>query len=505
MYRIFGPPGTGKTTTLLNMVDDALEKGTQPQQIAFLAFTRKAATEAKERASKRFGLDPKTDLESFRTLHSLALTMTSIRPEQIMQDSHYHELSKSIGVTLGAPKNTNYDEDLPTMVTSNDPILGLINLARLRRVPLREQYNESSIDQEWNIVDYVARCLAKYKEGMELYDFTDMLEQFVVEGDLCCPSFDLVFLDEAQDLSPLQWEIAHLLDGKAKRMYCAGDDDQAIYKWAGADVDHFINLPGGSETLTQSYRIPRSVHRVAEGVANRIHRRFPKVYEPKTEAGLVTRVDTIDYLDLSEGSWLILAQAGYQLQPVAQDLKSGGYLFNYRGHRSISEKISDAVNGWEQLRKGREVSGAVAKKIYSLMSSKTRVTRGFKRLTGVDDQDFVTFDYLTASQGLLATKDMIWSDAMDRLPDTDRAYITALLRRGEKFNGEPRITASTIHAAKGGEADNVVLYTDLSPAADAEMRRNPDDIHRVFYVAITRTKKNLYIIEPENITCSYDI
>jgi len=139
------------------------------------------------------------------------------------------------------------------------------------------------------------------------------------------------------------------------------------------------------------------------------------------------------------------------------------------------------------------------------MSSKTRVTRGFKRLTGVDDQDFVTFDYLTASQGLLATKDMIWSDAMDRLPDTDRAYITALLRRGEKFNGEPRITASTIHAAKGGEADNVVLYTDLSPAADAEMRRNPDDIHRVFYVAITRTKKNLYIIEPENITCSYDI
>jgi len=64
-------------------------------------------------------------------------------------------------------------------------------------------------------------------------------------------------------------------------MYCAGDDDQAIYRWAGADVDHFINLPGGSEVLSQSYRIPRSVHRIAEGIAKRIHRRFPKQY--KTE------------------------------------------------------------------------------------------------------------------------------------------------------------------------------------------------------------------------------
>ena len=70
MFRIFGPPGTGKTTTLLNMVDEALENGTSPHRIAFLAFTRKAANEAKERAAERFGLDPKKDLVHFRTLRS---------------------------------------------------------------------------------------------------------------------------------------------------------------------------------------------------------------------------------------------------------------------------------------------------------------------------------------------------------------------------------------------------------------------------------------------------
>ena len=56
MFRIFGPPGTGKTTRLLNMVDNALQDGVSPDRIAFLAFTRKAANEAKERAADRFEL-----------------------------------------------------------------------------------------------------------------------------------------------------------------------------------------------------------------------------------------------------------------------------------------------------------------------------------------------------------------------------------------------------------------------------------------------------------------
>ena len=505
MFRIFGPPGTGKTTTLLNMVDEALENGTHPHRIAFLAFTRKAANEAKERAAERFGLDPKKDLIYFRTLHSLALIMSDIRPEQVMQSSNYKELSDAIGVTLGGAKNTSFDEDVPSMVAASDPILGLINLTRLKKSNLREEYNHSNLEADWNTVNFVAKSLQEYKKGLNLYDFTDMLEQFVTHSDRFCPQFDLCFLDEAQDLSALQWDIAHILDKNSKRMYCAGDDDQAIYRWAGADVDQFINLPGGSETLSQSYRVPSDVHRVAEGVVRRINRRFPKKYEPRKERGNVARIDTISALDMSQGSWLILSQAGYQLTPVANDLKSNGYLFNYRGHRSISEKISDAVNGWEQVRRGQEITGDVARKIYSFMSVGDRIKRGFKKLPGLEDTDFVNWDTLTVNFGLLATKEMIWSVAMDKLPDTDRAYITALLRRGEKFNGIPRITASTIHGSKGGEADNVVLFTDISPAADEEMRINPDDMHRVFYVGVTRTKNNLYIVEPEDIARSYDL
>jgi len=505
MFRIFGPPGTGKTTTLLNMVDDALAAGTHPHRIAFLAFTRKAANEAKERAAERFGLDAKKDLIYFRTLHSLALTMTDIRPEQVMQEANFKELGQKIGVSLGAAKNTSFDEDMPSVVSGNDPILGLINLARLRKVDLREQYNQSNLEEDWNTVNYVDKCLREYKKGLGLYDFTDMLDQFVSGKNTFRPEFDLCFLDEAQDLSPLQWDIAHILDDSSKRMYCAGDDDQAIYRWAGADVDHFINLPGGSETLSQSYRVPETVHHLAENIVRRITRRFPKRYEPKPERGKVQRISHISSLDMSEDSWLILSQAGYQLQPVASDLKSNGYLFTYRGHRSISEKISEAVNGWEQMRKGKEISGDVARKIYSYMSTGTRITRGYKKIPGLDDKEMVNLQDLRVNYGLLVDDTMIWSEAMDNLPEIDRAYITAMLRRGEKFNSIPRITASTIHGSKGGEADNVVLFTDLSAAADNAMRINPDDMHRVFYVGVTRTRQNLYVVEPEDATRSYDL
>ena len=61
---ILGPPGTGKTTTLLNLVDEFIQKGVRPRQIGYFSFTRKAANEAAERAAKKFELDKDTDLEN---------------------------------------------------------------------------------------------------------------------------------------------------------------------------------------------------------------------------------------------------------------------------------------------------------------------------------------------------------------------------------------------------------------------------------------------------------
>ena len=503
MFRIFGPPGTGKTTTLLNMVDEQLQKGTNPNHIAFLAFTRKAANEAKERASKRFGLDPEKDLCFFRTLHSMALSLTEIRPEQVMSGIHYQELSKKIGISLGRAPST--DTELQDMQNGDHPIINAINLARLKKVDIRQLYNQTYIDYDWNTVNYVHQCYKEYKLQKNVYDFTDMLQSFVDTADRCCPTFQVTFLDEAQDLSPLQWDIAHILDKNAKKMYAAGDDDQAIYRWAGADVEQFITLDGSSETLSQSYRVPRLIHRTAETIVSRISSRYPKKYEPKNEDGNVHHISRLEDIDVSSGQWLILAQAGYILNPVVEMLRSSGYLYTHKGHRSISAKISSAVNGWEQMRKGKSITLETVKDIYSFMSTGKRVKRGFKTMSGADDSNVFNMKQLQNEWGLAIGDELIWREALDRLPEESRVYITAMLRRGEKFNAEPRITISTIHGSKGGESENVVVFTDLSPSADDAMSGGNDDLHRVFYVAVTRAKENLFIVESEDSNRSYAI
>lgn len=503
IFRIYGPPGTGKTTALLNKVDEALAAGVDPSLIGYFAFTRQASKEAVERACQRFNLEP-AQLPWFRTLHSFALKLSGIRQEQVMQSEHYKEISHHIGIDLKV-SNQSEDADVFDFNKQDNPIVGIINLARLRKVSLKDQYNETDTDVDWTTLSYVARTLEKYKQRNQLFDFTDMLEVFVREGAAFCPRLAVSFIDEAQDLSPLQWDVAHVIEKHSDRIYCAGDDDQAIYRWAGADVEHFIGLNGGYEVLEQSFRVPANVHPIAQKIAKQIKMRVPKSYLPRKDNGRVERVYNTTQIDFSEGSWLILAQAGYLLRNAIDDLKGRGYLYSYRGSRSISEKQSEAVNGWEQLRKGREVTGAVAKSIYSFMSVGDRIKRGFKRLTMLDDDEMVNLKALQDNFGLLATDEMIWHEAMDRLPSGDRAYITALLRRGEKFNAVPRINLSTIHGSKGGEAENVVLYTDLSPAASKTADQNPDDLHRVFYVGVTRTKNNLFIVNPENYDRSYVI
>ncbi len=74
-----------------------------------------------------------------------------------------------------------------------------------------------------------------------------MIEMYVESGTV--PKLDVVFIDEAQDLCALQWRMVHKICDKALQVYVSGDDDQAIYRWAGADVEHLIGLAGERKVL----------------------------------------------------------------------------------------------------------------------------------------------------------------------------------------------------------------------------------------------------------------
>jgi ATP-dependent exoDNAse (exonuclease V) beta subunit len=124
-----------------------------------------------------------------------------------MQKENFDDLSQRVGVALSVTKA--FEDDMEQVVTSDHPILSLINLARLRKVPLRKQYDLSNILYTWEEVSYIQRAYNAYKLSNMVYDYTDILENFATKGIHNCPAFTLCFMDEAQDLSPLQWDIAH--------------------------------------------------------------------------------------------------------------------------------------------------------------------------------------------------------------------------------------------------------------------------------------------------------
>ena len=87
----------------------------------------------------------------------------------------------------------------------------------------------------------------------------------------------------------MQWDMARTIWNKTQDSFIAGDDDQAIFRWAGADVDSFIALEGQYLPLTQSYRIPAKVHGLAMGIINKIRNRIDKTWEPRTNQGNLHR------------------------------------------------------------------------------------------------------------------------------------------------------------------------------------------------------------------------
>jgi len=488
--KVFGPPGSGKTTYLLSIVETELQLGVHPTKIGYFAFTKKAANEARDRAFEKFpNLNPDMDFPYFRTLHSLAYRCLGISTKDMMSTESYKEFAKEAGIELAIESG---DEEFAIKV--DNPILNEINIARIRGLDLRTHYNKSQMDIGWHHFEYVERAYRHYKTSHSLLDFTDLLEHILLTPERL-PTLEALIIDEAQDLSRLQWRLVEQLALRSQRFFLAGDDDQAVYTWAGADVESFLGFEGDVKVLDQSYRVPAVVHELANRIVLRIKNRQPKVWKARAEKGSISYYNDFMQVDITQGNWLILASTNYMLTEMHDWIKSQGLLFERYGQRSVSESILLAVLGWEKLRKGGEVPFNVVKAVYKYLDS-TFIKHGHKLLRTADTTIDYTLQSLTEKHGLLTGE--IWHKALTKISEDRRDYIISLLRRNTRLTGHVPIKLSTIHGAKGGEADNVLLLTDLSTRFAKEYDKNSDDINRLLYVGVTRAKQTLHVVRPKN-------
>ena len=166
-----------------------------------------------------------------------------------------------------------------------------------------------SQDMDKRLLQIISDEVQNYKEAFQLVDFTDMIEKFIVSK--LCPKFDVAFVDEAQDLSPIQWKMFNIIKENSKYVILAGDDDQAIYGWAGADVKKFQQEISKKDIiLPQSYRVPQEVQNIADKILNLIpdDRSVKKNWKARKEQGTVNYIYSLEDVPLDEGNMVSISQ-----------------------------------------------------------------------------------------------------------------------------------------------------------------------------------------------------
>ena len=507
---ILGPPGCGKTHTLIQHVREALAEGVSPERIGVVSFTRKAIGEFVDRACLEFQLEEK-DFPYFRTMHSTAFRALALQTSDVFGRQDYRILGAQLGLDLQGTDRTSPDDGviIPTVGGSGSKYLQMITRSVYREVSLEQEYNYTGDHSLYfEKLVQISEQLKIYKSAFKKLDFADMIIEYV--RSITPVSLDLLIVDEAQDLTPLQWTMAEKMAEEADRVIIAGDDDQAIHRWTGVNVNRFIKCSKDIEVLEQSFRLPRSVWEIATSISRRIPGRIQKDFYPKEEEGRVGWVQRIGDLPLHSGSWTIMARTNSFVRDFAEDLRLLGYWFSIKGKSPLMESQIEVMNMWQRLQDGEAVGVEQVKFFYKHVSKTTKkvkaphivgdddmavVGRGsLNLLEAVDPTAKLDYDTLVKEYCLVAPLDRNARDIAKVSPE-DRAYIAAVERRGESIESIPRIKLSTIHAMKGGEDENVAVYTGSSfPCVHS---RHPEDEHRIFYVGITRAKKNLFIIESD--------
>lgn len=463
VHMVYGPPGTGKTTELLRRLDGALGRGIERTSVAYLSFTRAAADEALH----RMGLKKS---EKVCTIHALAYRLLNLSKEQVVDTEKLQELATKTGVAItGVAANSERELSL------GDEFLSLQQLAVARCESLNTVYDASHRPGNARLLTYFCEAYEKWKSANGFLDFNDMLVRYA-SGKGAELKARVMFIDEAQDLSKLQWQVIERLARAVEEVHIGGDDDQAIFEWSGAD-------PGGMETferlhcanrvvLAESWRLPRSVFQLGDRIISRVRRRVAKVYSPREAEGSVDRFGCVEALrNVGALDTLILYRNHSTRRELEDFLIENNVPYETMAgwHSPLQGRYGQVLRTFARLKEGGDVAHS------SLEAMKRALNPRGKQIL--------------REQGIHKLLEVPPLSAFE-VPWKIREYL-----RRVPIDTPVRVRLGSIHSAKGREADRVILYTAMGQRTIESWQQNPDAEARVWYVAVTRSRDRLDIVE----------
>lgn len=529
-YRIWGPPGTGKTTNLTRQIRRAVDRF-GPDSVLVTSFSRAAAAEL---AGRDLPISP----ERIGTLHShcyRALGAPQIAEANV---DEWNRQYPHLQITPVRKQNKLDGEEAGEedgRIRPGDLWLQELNRFRGLMIPV----------EGWsaNLRDFAGRW-KEYKNALGLLDFTDLIETCYRDIAAAPKRPAVIFADEAQDLNRMQLALIRKWGRHCNYFIVCGDEDQTIYSFSGASPDAMLDpdIPDDHKiVLKQSYRVPRAVHAAADKFIRQVTRRQEKVYLPRPEDGACLRgplnasykspdywvVKTVAEHAAKGRTVMVLASCAYMLEPLVAVLRKGAIPFHNPYRRS---------NGyWNPIRLGRK--GSTANRILALLAahpdfgddrrdwtlgdlalwaewlqSKGILKHGAKkRLRAADPAAPATIETLDGvfEDGALESLLEAFEGDYRRLLGWWRRRVTADVHKRIQFPAEitlahghrallepPKVIVGTIHSVKGGEADVVFLFPDLSDSGLTAYRRHGpprDAVIRTFYVGMTRAREVLYL------------
>jgi len=521
---IFGPPGTGKTTADLSVIEREVTTGTPLDRIAYVTFMRSAAADAFD----RLGVDEEgRRFLWFRTLHSTCFRLLGMSRENVVTPEWLKKFGDHVGLEMSKGDGERDIEEVADAIlfirsagskshlkSQGSYYRSMYNLSRLmcRTGPgldaVRLAPHPGALDRLIT-ADYSPGAYTGFVERYELEkerdgkkDFADMLEGILRAPPVASP-WEVAVIDEAQDMSPLQFAVCERLFFACRLTILSGDDDQAVMGFQGSSARDFLSYRDRATivNLRQTHRFGDAIVNFAQRVADRIGERHPKeILGVPGRDNDIREVYRFDPASVMSGD-MILHRHVAGCNEIARRLVGAGVPFwNERGMNPLARTAEiEAYVAWRNLSEGMSLT---ADQIHSLATRTPSVLKeggesirlvrhGAKKVIGemapamvIPPEKFDSFfgqRFLEAA----AKKDPCFLDA------PFASYYDLLIRKG--FNpakDRAKVTCTTIHGSKGREAGRVWLCSETYPKA----MLGGDDEHRVAYVGATRTKGDLLLV-----------